>query len=75
MFPAHLGERGSDGGYLRRNEVARDVVAINVPPHVDQLVACPVGNAWRFPLRYGSECKFIEPKDLPMYMNREARIA
>ena len=24
---------------------------------------------------YGSECKFIEPKDLPMYMNREARIA
>jgi hypothetical protein len=60
-----------------------DLVAVNVDPCVDQVVASPggdpktgiLGHLWRFPIRRGSLTDDINPEDLAMFMNREARRA
>jgi hypothetical protein len=63
------------------------VVAVNVDPYIEQVVGAPVSvldknrrahkhpNAWVFPIRRASQTSFIEPENLPMYMNREIRRA
>lgn len=63
------------------------VVAVNVEPYLDQLVAAPAGSrdrtgkeikhdaAWVFPIRQASQTEFIKPENLGMYMNREVRRA
>jgi hypothetical protein len=60
-----------------------DLVAVNVDPCVDQVVASPgghpktgiLGHLWRFPVRRGSLTDDINPEDLAMFMNRQARRA
>jgi hypothetical protein len=64
-----------------------NVVAINVDPYVDQLVAAPAktrdkqgreikhDTAWVFPIRRASQTEWIKPENLAMYMNREVRRA
>jgi len=65
----------------------KNLVAVNVEPFVDQLVAAPAGTkdkngverkhdiAWVFPIRQASQTEFIKPENLGMYMNREVRRA
>lgn len=60
-----------------------DLVAVNVDPSVDQVVASPgghkgggiLGHLWRFPIRRGSQTDDIKPEDLAMFINRQARRA
>lgn len=60
-----------------------DLVAVNVDPHVDQLVASPGGHTktgrlphvWRFPIRRASQTDDIAPEDIAMYMNPQVRRA
>jgi hypothetical protein len=53
------------------------VVVVNVSPSIDQPLAAPFKkDGWRFPVRRGgSHGDVIEPKDLPMFMNRQIRSA
>lgn len=63
------------------------VVAVNVDPYVEQLIAAPAGTrdhngklrkhaeAWTFPVRRGSQTEFVEPEYLAMHMNRQIRRA
>jgi len=63
------------------------VVAINVDPSVDAVVAAPARDhdrhgrerkhdiAWVFPRRVASQTEYLQPEVLPMYMNREVRRA
>lgn len=65
----------------------KNLVAVNVEPFVEQLVAAPAGTkdkngvekkhdiAWVFPIRQASQTEFIRPENLAMYMNREVRRA
>lgn len=65
----------------------RSVVAVNVEPYLDQLVASPAkirddhGNpsiqkdAWVFPVRQAAQTEWIKPENLAMYMNRDVRRA
>lgn len=60
-----------------------DLVAVNVDPYVEQIVASPGGHEktgrlpslWRFPIRRASQTDDIHPEDLSMYMNRQVRAA
>jgi hypothetical protein len=60
-----------------------DLVAVNVDPSVDQVVASPggrkgtgiLGHLWRFPIRRGSQTDDVTPEDLAMFMNRQVRRA
>jgi hypothetical protein len=60
-----------------------DLVAVNVDPCVDQIVASPgghkqtgiLGHLWRFPIRRASQTDDINPEDLAMFMDRQARRA
>jgi len=63
------------------------VVAVNVDPFMDQVVAAPAktrdrsgkehlhDTAWVFPIRVASQTDFIKPENLAMYMNRDVRRA
>lgn len=55
-----------------------DLVAVNVDPYVDQIVASPSGHrsiGWRFPIRRASQTDDIRPEDLSMFMNPKVRRA
>lgn len=60
-----------------------DLVAVNVDPFVEQPVASPAGHkvlgkvddAWRFPIRRGSQTDFIAPQEIPLHSNGIARRA
>ena len=60
-----------------------DLVAVNVDPYVDQIVACPGGHRdvgilsslWRFPIRRGSQTDDIQPEEISMFMNQKTRRA
>ena len=56
-----------------------DLVAVNVDPSVQQVVASPGGQKggplWRFPIRRGSQTDDIVPESLAMYMNQQVRRA
>ncbi|GMV17108.1 MAG: hypothetical protein AMXMBFR56_53320 [Polyangiaceae bacterium] len=65
----------------------KSLVAVNIEPYMDQLVAAPAKSrdrtgkeiihsaAWVFPIRRASQTEFIKPENLAMYMNREVRRA
>jgi hypothetical protein len=60
-----------------------DLVAVNVDPYLDQMVASPGGHKtggmieglWKFPIRRGSQTDDIHPKEFAMFMNRQTRRA
>jgi hypothetical protein len=59
-----------------------ELVAVNVDPFVDQLVASKGGHRetllphlWRYPIRRGDKTDDVAPEDLAMYMNRKSRSA